>query len=94
MSGGIFKAHKMIDSLLSQHSILLSLLSSTENLINEAYRQSLSFKVGDEVLLNGNRGVIAEITYFKPIKVLIYRKDGELSKAHRLVRGLNELKSL
>jgi len=81
----------MINSLLSQHSMLLSILSTTENLINEAYRQSIPFKVGDEVLLNGSRGVIAEITYFKPIKVLMYRKDGELSKVHRLVRNLNEL---
>jgi len=82
----------MIPQLLSQHASLLSLLTTTENLINEAYRQSTSFKVGDEVLLNGSRGVVAEITYFKPMKVLMYRKDGELSKTHRIVKNLNELK--
>lgn len=81
----------MIQSLLSQYSQLQMLVSATENLINEAYRLSIPFKVGDEVLLNGSRGVIAEITYFKPIKVLMYRKDGELSKAWRLARNLGEI---
>ena len=82
----------MISQLLSQHASLLNLVSGVEKLINEAYRQSIPFKVGDEVILNGNRGVIAEITYFKPMKVLMYRKDGELSKTWRLVRDLGELK--
>jgi hypothetical protein len=81
----------MIQSLLSQHSSLQQLLASCENLINETYRQSIKFKIGDEVVLNGNRGVIAEITYFRPMKVLMYRKDGELSKSHRLVKSLNEI---
>lgn len=81
----------MIQSLLSQHAALRSVLEVTENLINEAYRLSIPFEIGDEVILNGSRGVIAEITYFKPMKVLMYRKDGELSKAWRLVRDLKEL---
>lgn len=81
----------MIESLLSQRTALLQLVSGVEQLINEAYRLSIPFEIGDEVLLNGSRGVIAEITYFKPIKVLIYRKDGELSKTHRIVKNLNDL---
>jgi len=81
----------MIQSLLSQLNLLRVLASNTEQLINEAYRQSIPFKVGDEVILNGSRGIIAEITYFKPIKVMMYRKDGELSKVHRLVRNLTEI---
>lgn len=81
----------MIQSLLSQYSQLQMLVSATEQLINEAYRLSIPFKIGDEVILNGSRGVIAEITYFKPMKVLIYRKDGELSKAWRLARNLEEI---
>ena len=81
----------MIQSLLSQYSQLQMLVSATENLINEAYRLSIPFEIGDEVLLNGSRGVIAEITYFKPMKVLMYRKDGELSKIHRRVRSLSEI---
>jgi len=81
----------MIQSLLSQHASLRSLLEVTEHLINEAYRLSIPFEIGDEVLLNGSRGVIAEITYFKPIKVLMYRKDGELSKVWRLARNLGEI---
>jgi len=84
----------MIQSLLSQYASLRQLLASTENLINEAYRLSIPFKVGDEVLLNGSRGVIAEITYFKPIKVLMYRKDGELSKVWRLARNLGEIEKI
>jgi len=81
----------MLANLLSQHASLRSVLEATEHLINEAYRLSIPFEIGDEVILNGSRGVIAEITYFKPIKVLMYRKDGELSKAHRLVKNLNDL---
>ena len=81
----------MIDRLLSQYSQLQMLVSATENLINEAYRLSIPFEIGDEVILNGSRGVIAEITYFKPIKVLMYRKDGELSKVWRLARNLGEI---
>ena len=81
----------MIDRLLSQRTALLQLVSGVEQLINEAYRLSIPFEIGDEVLLNGSRGVIAEITYFKPMKVLMYRKDGELSKIHRRVRSLSEI---
>jgi len=81
----------MIQSLLSQLNLLRVLASNTEQLINEAYRLSIPFEIGDEVLLNGSRGVIAEITYFKPIKVLMYRKDGELSKVWRLARNLGEI---
>lgn len=84
----------MIQSLLSQHASLRSVLNATEHLINEAYRLSIPFEIGDEVLLNGSRGVIAEITYFKPIKVLMYRKDGELSKVWRLARSLEEIERL
>jgi len=84
----------MIQSLLSQHASLQQLLISTEQLINEAYRLSIPFEIGDEVLLNGSRGVIAEITYFKPIKVLMYRKDGELSKVWRLARNLEEIEKI
>lgn len=81
----------MIQSLLSQHASLRQVMSATEQLINEAYRLSIPFEIGDEVILNGSRGVIAEITYFKPMKVLMYRKDGELSKTWRLVRDLKEI---
>lgn len=81
----------MIQSLLSQHASLRQVVSATEQLINKAYRLSIPFEIGDEVILNGSRGVIAEITYFKPMKVLMYRKDGELSKAWRLVRDLKEI---
>lgn len=84
----------MIQSLLSQHASLRSAIETTERLINEAYRLSIPFDIGDEVILNGSRGVIAEITHFKPIKVLMYRKDGELSKVWRLARNLGEIEKL
>jgi len=84
----------MIQSLLSQHASLRKLLDATEQLINEAYRLSIPFEIGDEVILNGSRGVIAEITYFKPIKVMMYRKDGELSKVWRLVRDMGDVRKV
>jgi hypothetical protein len=59
----------MIQQLLSQRSMLLDCLKATENLINEVYRASLPVKVGDTVVMNGQRGVVTEITYFAPVKV-------------------------
>jgi small-conductance mechanosensitive channel len=81
----------MIESLLKQRTMLRDILSATETMINEAYRSTLSVKVGDTVILNGSRGVVTEITYFAPIKVCLYRKDGELSRQHRLCRDVGML---
>jgi co-chaperonin GroES (HSP10) len=74
----------MITQLLSQRSMLIALQTGIDELINQTYRQSLSVKVGDEVVMNGNRGIVTEITYFHPMKICLYRKDGTLSRTHRL----------
>jgi hypothetical protein len=82
----------MITQLLSQRSLLIALQTGIDELINQTYRQSLSVKVGDEVVLNGARGVVIEITYFSPMKICLYRKDGSLSRTHRLCRDVGVLK--
>ena len=81
----------MLKQLLVQHSQLNLCLATTNELINAAYRESLQVMVGDQVEFNGNRGIITEITYGNPIKICPYRKDGVLSKQHRLCRDVMEL---
>lgn len=82
---------QQLKDLISIHSMQRTQLVLLEGLIDEAYSETLPFKEGDTITYEGIRGVVSEITYFSPIKIIPYKKDGSLSMQYRYCREVEKI---